>query len=183
VLTGPQFQGIVDSITSRCLQWRVRVEGGSGGIGEEARTPARDRVVLEAVIDLSGERPRLAYLRDVTHLESVELVESLRAESAAGDERAERPLERAADLELESGMEEIEMDPGAGVELEAGLDLGAGLGSEAGGDLELSPLDLGGPGPGGGGRDERAGSGKGAGSGVDRRVGRWKIPSKPTAGR
>ncbi len=97
-----QFQSAVDHITTRSLQWRVRIEAGmvvggvpggagSGGgrdtfgtgvafdstgdsgrgesISNETRTSNVDwagRVVYEAVIDVAAERPRVAYLRDVT---------------------------------------------------------------------------------------------------------------------
>lgn len=93
-----QFQAAVDHVTTRCLQWRVRIEAGmvvggvsggggrdnsgtgfafdstgdsgrGGSISNETRTSNDDwagRVVYEAVIDVAAERPRVAYLRDVT---------------------------------------------------------------------------------------------------------------------
>lgn len=105
-----QFQSAVDHITTRSLQWRVRIEAGmvvggvgggvsggsSGGVGSggardnsgtgfafesmgdfgrsgsiasDTRAGSDDwagRVVYEAVIDVAAERPRVAYLRDVT---------------------------------------------------------------------------------------------------------------------
>jgi hypothetical protein len=97
-MTPSQFQSCVDSTTTRSMQWRVRIEAGISRSGMEAEVSPRgrrgtardgaiggsfrgadadrrddaqldDRVVLEAVIDVSSQRPRVAYLRDVTHLE------------------------------------------------------------------------------------------------------------------
>lgn len=173
VMTGAQFQGVVDQVTCRCLQWRVRVEGGYGRstAGPDGRLPAvSDRVVLEAVIDLSGSRPRLAYLRDVTYLEEAKLIAQLREAQGEGIvAESASELERAADLELESEMEEVE------------LEIDGSLGAEGGGGLDLSPMDmsgdlnLGGPGRAGGAEPAE----KEVPSGVDRRVGRWKIPTRP----
>lgn len=166
VLTAGQFQGLVDSITGRCFQWRVRVEGGFGGEGE---SPAQDRVILEAVVDLSGATPRLAYLRDITHLESVEVVAALREEQGSVEPERAGGLEAAADLELKTELGDIEVELGARMENDAS-------------ELRLSPLELsgglelGGP---GGGRPRAGGEPKGSGPGVDRRVGRWKIPARP----
>ncbi|MBL8761070.1 MAG: hypothetical protein JNL50_07170 [Phycisphaerae bacterium] len=88
-----QFQAAVDHITTRSLQWRVRIEAGVvvggmdeksvasvsfGAVGEAGRGGSNPgggsvagvdwagRVVYEAVIDVAAERPRVAYLRDVT---------------------------------------------------------------------------------------------------------------------
>ena len=97
VMTEQQFQEAVDHLASRSMQWRVRVEVGVlreeqaadvspsddrgpmrtdmiGGsfAGADARidlAPLEDRLVLDAVIDVASMRPRVAYLRDVTHLD------------------------------------------------------------------------------------------------------------------
>ncbi len=74
ILTQDEFQEACDWLTTRSMQWRVRVEGGSliaGEGGDELSESAemRDRVVVECVIDVSSRRPRVAYLRDVTGLE------------------------------------------------------------------------------------------------------------------
>lgn len=67
-----RYLPLLDHVGVRSLVWRVRVEAGveqaSGGGTEDAPSPLRDRCVLEAVIDLSTNRPRVAYLRDVTLL-------------------------------------------------------------------------------------------------------------------
>lgn len=175
-LTAAQFQAVVDQVTCRSLQWRVRVEGG---YGRQAAGPdggpgtLRDRVVLEAVIDLSEERPRLAYLRDVTYLESAEVVEELaaRAGEEAGAE-AESELERAADLSLEAGMADVELEMDAGLEGGGGLDLSP-MELSAGLDLGIGPSS----------EDDAAGPARQeTPAGVDRRVGRWKIPVRAGGG-
>jgi DNA uptake protein ComE-like DNA-binding protein len=84
ILKPEQFQTAVDWMTTRSLQWRVRVEArldrgdaqgasttvsraGSRAATEEAEE-APPGMVWEAVIDVSGMRARVAYLRDVTYL-------------------------------------------------------------------------------------------------------------------
>jgi DNA uptake protein ComE-like DNA-binding protein len=75
----PVIQGIVspgsmaqaaDHLTARSLQWRVRIEVGlaSGDQGAVSTREAslRDRLLWEVVVDVASERPRVAYLRDVT---------------------------------------------------------------------------------------------------------------------
>lgn len=89
ILTIDDFVLAVDHITARSMQWRVRVEagmladqaeldrlarGGAGGGRIGGLLPDEPelthRVVVEAVIDVSSQRPRVAYLRDVTMLET-----------------------------------------------------------------------------------------------------------------
>jgi DNA uptake protein ComE-like DNA-binding protein len=75
VLTPEQFQSAADWITTRSMQWRVRVEAGFESAEQASESSAsdarklRDRIVLEAVIDVASERPRVAYLREVTLLD------------------------------------------------------------------------------------------------------------------
>lgn len=78
VLTADQFQQAAGFITTRSFQWRVRIEAvvepagrddaESGESASAPGTPKSPRAVWEAVIDLTGEHARLAYLRDVTFL-------------------------------------------------------------------------------------------------------------------
>lgn len=77
VLSREQFIEASAWLTTRSLQWRVRVEAviepddeEPGLIGSDAgRRSPRNVVRLEAVVDLSRAEPRLMYLRDVTNLE------------------------------------------------------------------------------------------------------------------
>lgn len=76
ILSPEGFEEAADHVTTRTLQWRVVVESGivGEGLSPDGRWPdieeARDRVVLEAVIDLGSSRPRVAYLRDITMLDT-----------------------------------------------------------------------------------------------------------------
>jgi hypothetical protein len=68
ILDAATFRAVLPRLATRSLFWRVRVEGRierEAGDGEEATV---SRTILEAVIDLTGERPRIASLRDVTAL-------------------------------------------------------------------------------------------------------------------
>lgn len=76
VLTEDGFERAVNWLTARSTMWRVRVEAGfrrngeSDGVDEWEDTPIGDRSALEAVIDITDEQVRVAYLRDVTYLET-----------------------------------------------------------------------------------------------------------------
>lgn len=63
-----KWQEAADRVTTRSLVWRVRV--GSGLLPADADDGAEleDRMVLEAVLDVTSERARVAYLREVTLL-------------------------------------------------------------------------------------------------------------------
>ncbi len=88
-LTPAQFVAAVDRLACRSLQWRVLVEGGverreQAAEGSTATTaagggptrPLRGGVVLEAVIDVSGDQARIALLRDVTMLAAAEWLDA-----------------------------------------------------------------------------------------------------------
>lgn len=77
VLNGDQFLAASPYLSVRSMQWRVVVEGGwlepgpAGGRGPidsdgGESPPLSDAAVLEAVIDIAGPDPRVAYLRDIT---------------------------------------------------------------------------------------------------------------------
>jgi len=102
-LTRAEFAALADRVTTRSTVWRVRVEAGfdtSDPVDDAQQafdlpeadefgvalpevnegSALRHRVVLEAVIDVSARRPRIAYLRDVT---SEPIVSALRSAAAA----------------------------------------------------------------------------------------------------
>lgn len=62
-----QFEALVELVTTRCLLWRVRLAAGVAS-AEDPDGPLENALAWEAVIDLSGPRWRLAYLRDATLL-------------------------------------------------------------------------------------------------------------------
>ncbi len=178
ILTEEAFREAAAHVTTRTLQWRIIVEAGiedastEGALGEAA--PLRNRASLEAVIDVAGERARVAYLRDVT------LLESAAALARLADEEAPRSLaanlsSEAEDGLLDSGSDASRTDEapeGAnglspnGLNLDSGLRLngleGAGL-EEAGASRSPAPPDEGANGP--GSTEGKQGRG---------RIGRWR---------
>jgi hypothetical protein len=81
------FAAMADRLTTRCFTWRVRVAVGRRSSTAGGDEPLGDLTVFEAVVDLTGSTPRLAELRDVTHLElAAQLVAAdlLAAADAAG---------------------------------------------------------------------------------------------------
>lgn len=76
----PVLEGVIDSarlaqaadwLTPRSLVWRVRVRGAiepPPEVDAPSQAAAAGGVVLDAVIDLTGPRARLAYLREVTSM-------------------------------------------------------------------------------------------------------------------
>lgn len=71
ILTPEQFAAVADRVTTRSLQWRVRVRATMArpraAFADDAAPVAGEMTAeCEAVIDVSGPAPRLAYLRDVS---------------------------------------------------------------------------------------------------------------------
>lgn len=128
IMKPEEFEVAVDWLTSRSLQWRVVVEGGifpegeDGGLttslnmGSDATVgdrwdrggvqPLRDRVVLEAVLDISSLRARVAYLREVTLLPTARLLavaDAAREDREQGfDQKPTGTEERASEVTEES---------------------------------------------------------------------------------
>lgn len=173
-LTEQQFVTASDWLTYRTLQWRVRIMGGireNAGAGSEPAEsrPLRNVVVLEAVIDAAGERPRIAYLRDITYLNlameygmewEAKVIEKQGAVPRLAEPAPPEPQERPR-LRGESGF--------------AGGERRAGRGRSGG--LELGGLNF------GDAEEERAEPPKEEKpkrveprTPVDRRTGRWKAP-------
>lgn len=176
-ITADDFAKAVDRITTRSTQWRVRVEAGymlpsaDGVAGRTDEAPLADRMVLEAVIDVASERPRVAYLRDVTLEEiATALGDSLAARAA---ESAQREPDEGAEGPTDSEAAPAEkQDPAAG----AGAAPGSANKSANG---NLGDRNTGGPIQ---EREPRVGSPEGPPApaaepvertGVDRRLGRW----------
>lgn len=86
IVSPESFERAVDHLTTRSSQWRARIETGliEDGSGWE-RAPGeeimRHRMVVEVVIDIASQRPRVAYLRDVTMLEVADAIARFRRES------------------------------------------------------------------------------------------------------
>lgn len=80
ILTPDRFEQAFEHVCARSMQWRIVVEAGfvpaDADEGDD-RPPLQDRVVLEAVVDVASERPRVAYLRDVSAAESARRIGAL----------------------------------------------------------------------------------------------------------
>ncbi len=94
----PLLEGIVEAeaydalaghITTRSWTYRVRLVAGERGADDEALV---DPVILEVVIDLSAPAPRIAYLRDITLLETAARL----ADAAPEEPDAREDEERAS---------------------------------------------------------------------------------------
>lgn len=69
ILDADSMQSALDHVVSRSLQWRVRIEAGLAPA--EGDGPLERAMVLEAVLDVASERPRVAYLREIGVLDSL----------------------------------------------------------------------------------------------------------------
>lgn len=188
LISKDDFENVIDHVTTRCLQWRVRVEagmtradsgaagtsglgvGGGGAGGDEATVALAPRVVLEAVVDVSSQRVRIAYLRDVSLMETAR---SILDDPDLADELG---------LAVPAGRNDGREDFGAGEGGQPTGEEGSGSGPTPG---ESANPDRGSPAPGtpdnsgDGSEGDRSSSGRAsgrspAGSGFkDRRIGRW----------
>lgn len=117
ILTLDEYGALVDLVTTRSLQWRVRVEAGFegpalyervAGVGESVleglaeatrdESVLSDRVVYDAVIDVSSERPRVAYLREVSMLDLARDLRRADVRERASDDRRSFEAELWAEL-------------------------------------------------------------------------------------
>jgi hypothetical protein len=179
ILQPQEYVKAADHLTIRSLQWRVRVEAGTASAsdqdhGEQSAVLA-DRVVLEAVIDVASERPRIAYLRDVTLEDQVERL--LGAEGEPGEPPIAVEQEPLPVAEERGGLKL------GGLELDTDLDLSSGM-NKGFGDLDLGgkndkPEAKGRPKPREAGPEPVSPA---PAAGVDRRVGRWTAGAKPQGG-
>lgn len=195
LLSEAEYANVADLVTTRSMQWRVRLEVGLERV-EEGWTDPEDavpvsmeellrgwddaeagpgleyRMVVEAVIDVGSTRPRVAYMREVTMLDRV--LAMVEAEAAEADTDAGRDLGEPSAEPDASGDLGMASDPGFGAEMDFGPEMGFG-------DLGFGEdLDFGGP-PGGeadapgsrGADGENGGEGEADSGPVDRRIGRW----------
>lgn len=122
IVTLDEYEVLADLVTTRSMQWRVRIEAGFedpqayqriAGVSESVLegfaeltsevSTLKDRVVYDAVIDVASERPRVAYLREVTMLDLArELRKSDVQERISEDQRAFE-----AELWSEMGLDEL----------------------------------------------------------------------------
>jgi DNA uptake protein ComE-like DNA-binding protein len=140
ILTLAEFAKLSDHVTTRSTQWRVRIEAGyraPGAIADVAGVadsvlegmaadlsfdePLQDRVVYDIVIDVASQRPRMAYMREVTLLD---LARSLRTQEISrqiGSQRDSYEASLAAELGLDDGFDPLDDQESLdGAEVEGG---------------------------------------------------------------
>lgn len=171
ILTPKQYEQAADHLTTRSMVWRVRVEAGIEPAGsDEGDAPVlADRVVMEAVIDVSSRRPRVAYLRDVTNLDGAWAMRSRLPEPKESEPAVEEtPEPERAQAGPPKPDEGFDFNPGGSMGDEPKKPAGA----KAGGGAPKAP------GTGGAGAAPGAKESRPAGSGPDRRTGRWTTGAK-----
>ena len=189
----PAMQGIIEPeaydqlagrITTRCWTYRVRIAAGeidADNIGDP-EAPLEHPVIYEAVIDLSAPRPRVAYLREITLLQTAALLAAHVALGASGEGEMEDGSVRSEEVggdsagPLTDDEGEWPDDPASG-EWEGSELPGDQWEGDWEGDADDSPArpDAGSDGRAGpagvdGGGSERVGSSESQG----RRIGRWR---------
>jgi hypothetical protein len=133
------FAPLADHVTMRSLVWRVRIEAGyrvleptegvagvadsvlEGLARDESEDVLLDRVVYDAVIDVSSERPRVAYLREVTMLDLAHRLREREVEVRQSEAADEYESQLLAELGLDERGELIvgdEADAGTAEEPE-----------------------------------------------------------------
>lgn len=146
ILTREQFLEAVNFFATRSLQYRIRVQAGTIPAEVASAQPLNDeapklsgRIVLEAVIDLADEKPRLAYLRDVT-LEPWQSTN--RKATADPDDDSAASGEQTPTLpQREPKGSTPEDEPSEAMDPEAGLSNGFSMsGLDLDADLELSEM-------------------------------------------
>jgi len=110
VMGAEAFEQGIDVMTTRSLQWRVRIEVGelpaelaaqdTDSVDSDA--PLEHAMVLDAVIDLASQRPRIAYLRDVTMLATARTLDA-QAESIRDELSATSPID-------DTGFDPLDLD-------------------------------------------------------------------------
>lgn len=125
ILTPEQLEQAADWITTRSLQWRVRIEaavldvkdgGAEDRAGESVEGEARRPmgvVTLEVIVDAAADRVRVAYLRDVSLEDAVARMEQ---HQRAGEEESVKTEE---DVESEPSDAAAHTPRGAGAGREA----------------------------------------------------------------
>ncbi len=129
VLTLAEFARLADFVTTRSTQWRVRIEAGYRSVDAIADVagvsdsvlegmaevlsfdePLQDRVVYDLVIDAGSQRPRVAYMREVTLLDLARSLRTLEISRQIGSQRDSYEAELAAELGLDDGFSPLNED-------------------------------------------------------------------------
>lgn len=159
ILKPEEMAQAVEWLTTRSMQWRVKVRatieraGSAGSVGEsESGAGATLRwAEFEAVVDAASDRPRLAYLREVTLLPMARAMERRVGARARALEAAAPPSPPPLSERDAATEESPEDGDGDSAPVPPDDDKGA---------AEAQASD-------------EAGAGGGAGAMIDRRTGRW----------
>lgn len=196
LMTLENFVKLSDFVTTRSSQWRVRVEAGyrsadaiasvagvadsvTKGLAEDWATDdaLEDSVIYDIVIDAASERPRIAYLREVTLLELARALRTQDIGRKAGSDREQYDDELAAALGLEDPLATAGAEPaptdaddsvGTPEESQASLDRAARRAARDQRRTQARPDRTAAPEP------EPAPEATMPGEPVDRRIGRWR---------
>lgn len=128
IVTREEMAAALPWIATRSLFWRVRVAGEIVWMEEETgeeRIVAS--VVFDAVIDASGDRARIAYLRDSSFVDAAPGIDAMLAM-----ESEQQPAD---------GADPLIIDSGDGLEVPAGVDIVDAAGED--GAQETDPIDTG----------------------------------------
>lgn len=202
IVPAEAYDDLAGRITTRSWTYRVRLAAFEersrvGDDGEDA-VPVFP-VIVEAVIDLCDPQARIAYLRDITHLETAAILASNasfdseeqstavdESDAAARDSAGAEGLEDALDGGADQGRSRDENRPGEGVlddgtlENEASRPVGSSPRAAAGAVPVRSDSRSDGGSAGRGGADAPDATGAASGTGGARsgdgrhRVGRWR---------
>jgi len=176
ILKPEELEQAADWLTTRSMQWRVRVEAGMvSAAASEERGPAKldNRVILEAVIDVASERPRIAYLRDVTIEEVAERFAAAERERVRDVGTAQAPTPMPEAPPAPTGADEHGLKLDTDLDLSTSMDKGFGdlhLGSQPKAETPAAqPNAAGAPAAPSTSSPQAAP----VDEGVDRRIGRW----------
>jgi DNA uptake protein ComE-like DNA-binding protein len=85
ILKPEQYEALAGRITTRCWTYSLRIAAGEVNV-DQPNGPLLNPQIQELVIDLSGPKPRIAYLRDITLLQDAALMALQATRSGAADE-------------------------------------------------------------------------------------------------
>jgi len=98
VMGADQYAAVAGRITHRSALWRFRVEARLAAPGDSDQPPAagepRSSAAFDCIVDVSPERPRIAYLRDVSLLPTARAISALVPAEAVDAEEEIEVVER-----------------------------------------------------------------------------------------
>jgi DNA uptake protein ComE-like DNA-binding protein len=108
IIAPEAYDELAARITTRCWTYGVRLAAGTV-TGGDPSGPIERPVIIDAVIDLAGDTPRIAYLREVTHLQVAAML-ALSAPPEESDDDPQDSRRPAAPPEPDEAMDAPEDD-------------------------------------------------------------------------